>query len=90
LERLISLGLSRTEVEGFQFQAIVTSFPPEVMDAAPIYRSYLPRGEFENRIKELKQGCALNGFCLARLLPTASNGRAKSGGHYQPALDFDG
>jgi hypothetical protein len=63
-EREKPQGKLLPEVEGFQFQAIVTSFPPEVMDAATVYRSYLPRGEFENRIKELKQGCGLNGFCL--------------------------
>jgi len=36
------------------------------------YRSYLPRGEFENRIKELKQGCGLNGFCMEDFSATES------------------
>jgi hypothetical protein len=34
------------------------------MDAPNVYRNYLPRGEFESRIKELKEGCRLTGFCL--------------------------
>lgn len=50
--------------EEHRYQAIVTSFPPQDMDAASVYRNYLPRGEFENRIKELKEGCGLTGFCL--------------------------
>lgn len=50
--------------EEHRYQAIVTSFPTEKMDAANVYRNYLPRGEFENRIKELKDGCGLTGFCL--------------------------
>jgi hypothetical protein len=50
--------------EEHRYQAIVTSFPPAEMDAASVYRNYLPRGEFENRIKELKAGCGLTGFCL--------------------------
>ena len=50
--------------EEHRYQAIVTSFTPVEMEAASVYRNYLPRGEFENRIKELKAGCGLNGFCL--------------------------
>ena len=34
------------------------------MDAVTVYRTYNARGEFENRIKELKRGCGLEGFCL--------------------------
>jgi len=63
-------------VEGYRFQAIVTSFPPEGKDAAAICRAYLPRGEFENRIKELKQGCGLNGFRLEDFLATETVLRA--------------
>lgn len=50
--------------EEHRYQAIVTSFLPEEMDAASVYRNYLPRAEFENRIKELKEVCGLTGFCL--------------------------
>lgn len=50
--------------EAHRYQAIVTSFTAADMDAASVYRNYLPRGEFENRIKELKEGCGLTGFCL--------------------------
>lgn len=50
--------------EEHRYQAIVTSFSPAEMNAASVYRNYLPRGEFENRIKELKEGCGLTGFCL--------------------------
>lgn len=50
--------------EEHRYQAIVTSLAPGEMDAANVYRNYLPRGEFENRIKELKEGCGLTGFCL--------------------------
>lgn len=50
--------------EEHRYQAIVTSFSPQEMPAAEVYRNYLPRGEFENRIKELKEGCGLTGFCL--------------------------
>lgn len=50
--------------EDHRYQAIVTSFPVDDMDTASVYRNYLPRGEFENRIKELKEGCGLTGFCL--------------------------
>lgn len=50
--------------EEHRYQAIVTSFSEGEMDAASVYRNYLPRGEFENRIKELKEGCGLTGFCM--------------------------
>ena len=50
--------------EEHRYQAIVTSFSPDDMDTPSVYRNYLPRGEFENRIKELKEGCGLTGFCL--------------------------
>jgi len=52
------------DLKGYQFQAIVTSLPEDQMDAATAYRDYNARGEFENRIKELKRGCGLEGFCL--------------------------
>lgn len=49
---------------GYLFQAIVTSEDIEAMDAATVYRTYNGRAEFENRIKELKRGCGLEGFCM--------------------------
>lgn len=52
------------ELKGYLFQAIVTSLSEDQMDAVTVYRTYNARGEFENRIKELKRGCGLEGFCL--------------------------
>ena len=52
------------ELKGYLFQAIVTSLSVDQMDAVSVYRTYNARGEFENRIKELKRGCGLEGFCL--------------------------
>lgn len=63
-EREKPQGRKLFETEGHRYQAIVTSFTPQEMDAASVYRGYLPRGEFENRIKEIKQGCGLEGFCM--------------------------
>jgi hypothetical protein len=48
----------------YLYQAIVTSKNIEEMDATTVYRTYNKRGEFENRIKELKLGCGLEGFCM--------------------------
>jgi len=63
-ERENPMGRRLFTWEEHRYQAIVTSFPTDEMDAAGVYRNYLPRGEFENRIKELKEGCGLTGFCL--------------------------
>jgi hypothetical protein len=71
-ERRNPQGKLLLDLEDYRFQAIVTSFAPEAMDAAAVYRNYLPRGEFENRIKELKQGCGLNGFCMDDFSATES------------------
>ena len=49
---------------GYLFQAIVTDRAIEGMDAVTVYRTYNGRAEFENRIKELKRGCGLEGFCM--------------------------
>jgi len=59
-----ALGKKLFECQGYTFQAIVTSKDPGEMDATTVYRTYNQRGEFENRIKELKQGCGLEGFCM--------------------------
>ena len=59
-----ALGKKLFEFQGFRFQAIVTSMDMSELDAATVYRTYNKRGEFENRIKELKQGCGLEGFCM--------------------------
>ena len=40
------------------------------MDATTAYRTYNGRAEFENRIKELKSGCGLEGFCMDSFLAT--------------------
>jgi hypothetical protein len=71
-ERRNPQGKLLPDIEEYRFQAIVTSFSVAAMDAAAVYRSYLPRGEFENRIKELKQGCGLNGFCMEDFSATES------------------
>ena len=63
-ERRNPQGRKLFESEGHRYQAIVTSFTPQELDAAAVYRGYLPRGEFENRIKEVKRGCGLEGFCM--------------------------
>jgi hypothetical protein len=54
----------------YLFQAIVTSKNIEEMDATTVYRTYNKRGEFENRIKELKLGCGLEGFCMDSFVAT--------------------
>jgi len=59
-----ALGKKLFECQGYMFQAIVTSKAIEEMDATTVYRTYNGRGEFENRIKELKSGCGLQGFCM--------------------------
>ena len=59
-----ALGKKLFEFKGYLFQAIVTSKAIEEMDATAVYRTYNGRGEFENRIKELKSGCGLEGFCM--------------------------
>lgn len=65
-----ALGKKLFNEKGYLFQAIVTTHPTEVMDATTVYRTYNARGEFENRIKELKQGCGLEGFCMNSFLAT--------------------
>lgn len=57
-------GKALFDWKGYRFQAIVTSHTPEEMPAVIAYRKYNERGEFENRIKELKAGCGLEGFCM--------------------------
>ena len=59
-----ALGKKRFECQGYLFQAIVTSKAIEEMDAMTVYRTYNGRAEFEKRIKELKSGCGLEGFCM--------------------------
>ncbi len=59
-----ALGKALFECKGYRFQAIVTSLPLEDMDATTVYRTYNGRADFENRIKELKAGCGLEGFCM--------------------------
>lgn len=59
-----ALGKKLFECKGYRFQAIVTSVRLDELDATSTYRTYNGRGDFENRIKELKQGCGLEGFCL--------------------------
>jgi Transposase DDE domain group 1 len=59
-----ALGKKLFECQGYTFQAIVTSVAIEEVDATTVYRTYNKRGEFENRIKELKSGCGLEGFCM--------------------------
>ena len=59
-----ALGKKLFECQGYLFQAIVTSKVIEEMDATTVYRTYNGRGDFENRIKELKSGCGLEGFCM--------------------------
>lgn len=59
-----ALGKKLFEFQGYRFQAIVTSKTVDEMDATTAYRTYNGRGDFENRIKELKSGCGLEGFCM--------------------------
>jgi len=59
-----ALGKKLFECQGYTFQAIVTSAGIEEMDAMAAYRAYNGRADFENRIKELKLGCGLEGFCM--------------------------
>ena len=65
-----ALGKKLFECKGYTFQAIVTSKTMEEMDATTAYRTYNGRAEFENRIKELKSGCGLEGFCMDSFLAT--------------------
>lgn len=59
-----ALGKKLFECQGYTFQAIVASKGAGEMDAAEVYRTYNGRADFENRIKELKLGCGLEGFCM--------------------------
>lgn len=59
-----AMGKKLFECQGYTFQAIVTSKAIEEMDATAAYRTYNGRADFENRIKELKLGCGLEGFCM--------------------------
>lgn len=54
----------------YLFQAIVTSKSIEEMNATTVYRTYNGRADFENRIKELKLGCGLEGFCMNSFVAT--------------------
>jgi hypothetical protein len=65
-----ALGKKLFEYKGYRFQAIVASLGPKEMDALTAYRTYNGRAEFENRIKELKQGCGLEGFCMESFTAT--------------------
>ena len=65
-----ALGKKLFECQGYTFQALVTSVAIEEMDATTVYRTYNRRGEFENRIKELKSGCGLEGFCMDSFVAT--------------------
>lgn len=65
-----ALGKKLFECKGFTFQAIVTSKAIEEMDATTTYRTYNGRADFENRIKELKAGCGLEGFCMESFTAT--------------------
>ena len=65
-----ALGKKLFECQGYRFQAIVTSKDREELDATAAYRTYNGRAEFENRIKELKVGCGLEGFCMDSFLAT--------------------
>jgi hypothetical protein len=65
-----ALGKKLFECQGFTFQAIVTSKAIEEMDATTAYRTYNGRADFENRIKELKSGCGLEGFCMDSFVAT--------------------
>lgn len=65
-----ALGKKLFECQGYRFQAIVSSKAVDEMDATTAYRTYNARGDFENRIKELKSGCGLEGFCMDSFLAT--------------------
>jgi hypothetical protein len=65
-----ALGKKLFECQGYTFQAIVTSKAADEMDATTAYRTYNGRAEFENRIKELKLGCGLEGFCMESFTAT--------------------
>lgn len=65
-----ALGKKLFECQGYTFQAIVTSKAVEEMDATTAYRTYNGRADFENRIKELKSGCGLEGFCMDSFVAT--------------------
>jgi hypothetical protein len=51
------------DVPGYQFQALVTSFPTTVSPLA-LWRDYNGRADCENVIKELQHGFALSTLCL--------------------------
>lgn len=65
-----ALGKKLFECQGYTFQAIVTSKAIGEMDAITVYRTYNGRADFENRIKELKLDCGLEGFCMESFLAT--------------------
>jgi len=57
-ERRKPQGKLLPDIEDYRFQAIVTSIPVAAMDATVVYRSYLPRGEFENRTDVGARSCS--------------------------------
>ena len=65
-----ALGKKLFECQGYTFQAIVTSKAAAELDATAAYRTYNGRADFENRIKELKLGCGLEGFCMDSFIAT--------------------
>jgi len=55
-------GKALLEVPGYSFQAFVTNLPSSVQPLE-VWRTYNPRADIENRIKELTHQFGLKGFC---------------------------
>jgi hypothetical protein len=62
-ERPQAGGKTLLEVDGYRFQALVTSLPPSV-DALAVWRRYNGRADLENRIKELGEQFGIKRLCV--------------------------
>ena len=69
-EKDTALGKPLFDIKGYKDQGVVTSAPVGAMDATTVYRRYNGRADFENRIKELKLGCGMEGFCMDSFVAT--------------------
>lgn len=61
LERPEARGRKLIDLPGYTFHTIVTTL---ALPAADVWRFYKARADCENRLKELKEDFAANGFCL--------------------------
>lgn len=61
-ERPEAGGKPLIDLPGYRYQALITSLPASYSPLA-VWRTYLPRGDAENRIRELGRQFGIRGFC---------------------------